>query len=261
MPAAVAARSYLGPIPAPATDLTVFNKVLNPMRPRRNALYDLAGLFLPRRCAGCDTALMRHERSICLGCATELPFTRFHDDPDNAVEQVFKGRLRLQAASALLKFSRDGIVQHMLHRLKYKGDRDVGMELGAWMAREAMGCSRFADVDMAIAVPLHAAKLRQRGFNQAQVLVDGLREVWPLKDPGRELLRIVSTRTQTKKGRLERWANVKQAFQVAHPEVLRDAHVLLVDDVVTTGATIEACALALAPVPGIRLSVFTCACA
>ena len=196
-----------------------------------------------------------------MGCAEELPLTRFHDDEQNAVEQLFKGRVRSEAASAMLKFTRDGLVQHMLHRLKYKGDRDVGLELGRRMAREAMSCRRFADVDMAIAVPLHASKLRQRGFNQAQVLVDGMREVWPLKDPGRELLRIVSTRTQTKKGRIERWANVKQAFHLAHPEMLRDAHVLLVDDVVTTGATIEACAVALAEVPGLRLSVFTCACA
>jgi len=241
--------------------ITVFNKVLNPMRPYTNALYDLVGLFLPRLCAGCDTALMRNEGAICLGCESELPLTRFHDDEHNAVEQVFKGRVRLDAASALLRFTRDGMVQHMLHRLKYKGDREVGLELGRRMAREAMSCHRFAQVDTAIAVPLHAAKLRQRGFNQAQVLVDGMREVWPLKDPGRELLRVVSTRTQTKKGRIERWTNVKQAFHLAHPEALRDAHVLLVDDVVTTGATIEACALALAPVPGLRLSVFTCACA
>lgn len=261
MPTAEAGRSYLGPAAGLEKPYTVFNKVLNPMRPRGNALYDLAGLFLPRRCAGCDTALMRNERAICMGCEEELPFTRFHDDDRNAVEQVFKGRLRLEAASALLRFTRDGVVQHMLHRLKYKGDKEVGMDLGRRMAQAAMGSRRFADVDTLIAVPLHASKLRQRGFNQAQVLVDGMRELWPVADPGKELLRVVSTRTQTKKGRMERWANVKQAFQLAHPEALRDKHVLLVDDVVTTGATIEACALALSPAPGLRLSVFTCACA
>lgn len=240
---------------------TVFNKVLNPMRPHGNALHDLIGLFLPRCCAGCDTALMRHERAICLACERDLPFTLFHDDEHNAVEQVFKGRLRLEAASALLRFSRDGMVQHMLHRLKYKADREIGMELGRRMARDAMGSRRFADVDTALAVPLHASKLRQRGYNQAQVLVDGMKEVWPLQDPGGDLLRVVSTRSQTKKGRLERWANVGHAFHLARPETLRDRHVLLVDDVVTTGATMEACALALSGVPGLRLSVFACACA
>jgi hypothetical protein len=145
--------------------ITVFNKVLNPMRPYTNALYDLVGLFLPRLCAGCDTALMRNEGAICLGCESELPLTRFHDDEHNAVEQVFKGRVRLDAASALLRFTRDGMVQHMLHRLKYKGDRcGLGLVV-AWPT----GVVPFRGVDVAIAVPLHAAKLRQHGFNQAQV--------------------------------------------------------------------------------------------
>jgi ComF family protein len=244
---------------APETRTTVFNKVLNPLR--RSALYDMAGLFLPRRCAGCGTVLLRQERAICMGCEQELPHTRFHDDEKNAVEQLFKGRLRLDAASAMLRFTRNGMVQHMLHRLKYKGDSEVGLDLGHRMAEAMRGCQRFAAVDTVMAVPLHASKLRQRGFNQAQVLVDGMREVLPLFDPGRELLRVVSTRTQTKKGRMARWTNVKQAFQLAHPEVLRDRHVVLVDDVVTTGATIEACAVALAEVPGLRISVFSCACA
>ncbi len=231
------------------------------MRPSRDALYELAGLFLPRRCAGCNTALLRNEVAICLGCEQDLPLTRFHDDAENAVEQLFKGRLRLEAGSALLKFTRDGLVQHMLHRLKYNSDLAVGLELGRRMARGAMSSARFAHVDTVIAVPLHPSKLRQRGFNQAQVLVDGMREVWPLKDPGRELLRVVSTRTQTRKGRLERWANMAQAFQLANTEALQGKHVLLVDDVVTTGATIEACVLALEEVPGLRASVFACACA
>ena len=229
------------------------------MRPHGNLFHDLAGLFLPRRCSGCTTVLLRHEGAICGSCLADLPLTRFHDDGHNPVEQVFLGRLRLEAASALLSFTRDGIVQHLLHRLKYRGDREAGLELGRLMARAAMASRRFASVDTAIAVPLHPSKLRQRGYNQAQVLVDGMRELWPLRDPGRELLRIARTRTQTKKGRLERWANVKNAFQLTDPETLRDAHVLLVDDVVTTGATIEACTRALSSVPGIRFSVFTCA--
>ncbi len=204
---------------------------------------------------------MRKEDSLCLRCEEELPRTRFHADPQNKVEQLFWGRIPLQAASAYLQFTTGGMVQHMLHRLKYKGDREVGIALGKRMAEDAMACSRFADVDIALPVPLHPQRERARGFNQSQVLVDGMREVWPLKNMERELLRVVSTSTQTKRGRMERWGNVKEAFQLAHPEALRDTHVLLVDDVVTTGATIEGCAKALLHVPGIRISVFTCACA
>lgn len=245
----------------PEPNTTVFNKVLNPLRHGGRALQDLFGLLLPRCCAGCDTALMSNERAICLACANELHYTRFHDDEDNAVEQIFKGRLQLECASAMLRFTRDGIVQHMLHHLKYNGDREVGAELGRMMARDAMRSRRFAGVDSVLAVPLHASKLRQRGFNQAQVLVDGMREVWPLHDPGKELLRVLGTRSQTRKGRMDRWVNVREAFQLAHADALRDRHLLLVDDVVTTGATLEACAHALSGVSGLKLSVLTCACA
>ena len=228
---------------------------------RRTLFHDLVGLVLPRCCAGCDRPLMRAENCICLHCLQDLPRTRFHDDPWNRVEQLFFGRFPFTAASAFLQFTRDGMVQRMLHRLKYQGDRPTGIELGNRMALELMTSARFSSVDTIMAVPLHPRKLHQRGYNQAQVLVDGMREVWPLRDPGAELLRIVRTTTQTRKGRMDRWRNVEDAFQLGDPGALRDAHVLLVDDVITTGATIEACARRLQDVPGIRISVFTCACA
>lgn len=228
---------------------------------KSNILYDLVGIFLPRRCAGCDQGLMSFEHSICSECVDDLPRLRGHDDPGNKVEQVFKGRVRLHAASAFLQFTKDGMVQHMLHRLKYRGDPEVGLELGRRMAEDVMKSPRFADVDVLLAVPLHRRKQKQRGYNQAQVLVDGMREVWPLREVDTGLLRVVHTSTQTKRGRLARWTNVKAAFQLSDPQALAGAHVLLVDDVVTTGATIEGCALALADVPGIRISVLTCACA
>ncbi len=228
---------------------------------KSHILYDIVGIFLPRRCAGCDQSLMRFEQSICTDCVDDLPLLRAHDDPHNKVEQVFKGRVRLHAASAFLQFNKDGVVQHMLHRLKYRGDPEVGLELGRRMAEDVMNSPRFADVDVLLAVPLHPRKQKQRGFNQAQVLVDGMREVWPLREVDTGLLRVVHTSTQTKRSRMARWTNVKAAFQLSDPQALAGAHVLLVDDVVTTGATIEGCAIALAEVPGIRISVLACACA
>lgn len=228
---------------------------------RSNIWLDLAGLFLPRRCSACDRPLHGHEHALCLDCVEELPRLRGHDDPDNRVEQIFRGRVRLHAASAFLQYTKGGMVQDMIHGLKYKGDTAVGEELGRRMALEVMRSRRFADVDAILAVPLHRKRLRQRGYNQAQVLVDGMLEEWPLQKVGVDLLRVVNTSTQTKRGRLARWGNVKAAFHLSDPEALRGKHVLLVDDVVTTGATLEGCALALADVPGIRISVLTCACA
>lgn len=224
-------------------------------------LHDTISLFVPRHCAGCDRPLHRSEHTICLPCLKDLPRTRFHDDPDNKIELLFRGRVQLGAATAFLHFSRLGRVQHILHRLKYRGDREAGMALGRLMGQEVMKSERFQAVDTVMAVPLHARRERTRGYNQSQVLVDGLREVWPLKPVRGGLMRVVRTPSQTRRGRLDRWHNVKEAFQLANPEAIRDAHILLVDDVVTTGATLESCVIVLQQVPGVRVSLLTAACA
>ncbi len=224
-------------------------------------LSGFAELFVPRRCAGCDTTLLRLEKCLCPECMIELPLTRFHDDPHNRVEQLFKGRVQLVAASALLHFNAKGRVQHILHRIKYKQDREAGVFMGKLMGEALKNCERFATVDTLLAVPLHKKKERTRGFNQSQLLVEGVQEVWPLDSAGRELMRVVRTPSQTKRGRLDRWLNVKEAFHLPDPEALRGKHVLIVDDVVTTGATIEGCVKALEAVPDLRISLFTAACA
>ena len=204
---------------------------------------------------------MRFERGICTGCMRDLPRTRFHDDPGNPVERLFWGKVKLESASSFLLFSSSGMVQRMLHRIKYAHDRDMGLVLGRLMAQDLIASSRFKDVDTFMPVPLHRRKERMRGYNQSQVLVDGMRQVWDLPSAGRELMRVVRTPSQTKRGRLDRWLNVKEAFQLPDPNALRDRHVLLIDDVVTTGATIEGCVKALSIVPGIRISLYTAACA
>jgi ComF family protein len=243
-------------------DRAIFNKVLHAMiRAAGRLLYDVVGLALPDRCGGCDRSLLRFERGLCTRCIADLPRTRFHDDPLNKVERLFHGKVELQAASAFLQFSRSGVVQHILHRLKYKGDRNAGMELGRLMATDVKDSPRFSDVDTVMAVPLHAQRSRMRGYNQSQVLVDGMRERWSLRSLKDGLIRVVRTTSQTRRGRLERWQNVKEAFEPARTSALRDAHVLLVDDVVTTGATIESCVRALRTMPGVRVSVYTAACA
>lgn len=204
---------------------------------------------------------MHFEEVLCLNCLSDLPRTRFHADPANKVEQLFWGKVQLTAASAFLQFSRTGKVQGMLHNLKYHQDKQVGLLLGRLMAEELRACPRFQEVDTYLPVPLHPRKERKRGYNQSRILVDGMTEVWPLPITGNDLMRVVRTPSQTKRGRLDRWINVKEAFQLPDPQVLANKHVLLVDDVVTTGATIEGCVKALEQVPGIRISLFTAACA
>lgn len=240
----------------------LFNKVLNPLSSTViRAGRDLAGLFLPRRCGGCDQGLRHFEGSLCTHCVSDLPRTRFHEDPDNRVEELFKGKVQLVAASAFLHFSPTGMVQHMLHRIKYHHDRPLGLQLGRWMAEDIRDSERFRTVDMLLPVPLHPRKEHMRGYNQSQVLVDGMRQCWPLEHLGKGLMRVVRTPSQTRRNRLDRWLNVKEAFLLPDPERLRDRHVLIIDDVVTTGATLESCVKALSQVPGIRVSLYTAACA
>jgi ComF family protein len=145
--------------------------------------------------------------------------------------------------------------------LKYKQDKEVGHLLGRIMADAVKTSDRFQDIDLLVPVPLHPRKERERGYNQSRILAMGFQEVLPLPVPEHALIRLVRTPSQTRRGRMDRWQNVKEAFQVKDAGLFRDKHVLLVDDVVTTGATIEACAAAMAGIPGIRISLFAAACA
>ncbi|MBL8001742.1 MAG: ComF family protein [Flavobacteriales bacterium] len=220
---------------------------------------DLGDLALPRRCAGCDDPLHQHEQAICSTCLADFPRTRFHDDPSNPVERIFWGRIPLHAATALAHFDKRGRMQHMLHRLKYRGDRTVGHALGRMLGEELKASARFADVNAVLSVPLHPRKERDRGYNQAEVLAEGLREALGTGPVNARLVRAVHTESQTRKSRLERWRNVKDAFVLHHGEVLTGRHVLLIDDVVTTGATLEGCAAVLQDIADVRVSVATVA--
>lgn len=202
---------------------------------------------------------MAHEHALCTTCAEDLPRTRFHDDPRNPVEQVFWGKVTLAGATAWLHFDKHGTVQRLLHRLKYKGDREIGLELGRRLGSELKESARFRSVELVLAVPLHPRKERERGYNQSAVLADGIREAMDLVTTTQRLERIVHTASQTRKGRSDRWLNVKDAFRLTGDGTLEGRHVLLVDDVVTTGATLESCIRTLQQVPGVQVSVATVA--
>jgi len=218
-------------------------------------LNDLFCLFFPNLCAGCGRPLMRGEKVICTLCLFHLPKTYFHHDDDNPLTKVFWGRVNLEGVAAYVYFQKGGTVQHLLHQLKYKGQKEIGVQIDKLYGVELKTAEVFRDAELIIPVPLHPRKLRKRGYNQSGMFAEGLASVMQARLETRALYRKVYSQTQTRKARYNRWENVENIFAVRNPERIRGKHILLVDDVITTGATSEACAQALLEVPGVRVSV------
>lgn len=220
-----------------------------------DAVEDLFSLFFPKYCLGCGEPLTREEENLCTFCLFHLPRTFFHQDPTNAAARVFWGRVRLESAVSFLFFHKGGNVQELLHQLKYQGRKEIGRYLGRLYALELSDSRLLSQVDLIIPVPLHPRKLRKRGYNQSQCFAEGLAGITGIPVMANILVRKAHSSTQTKKSRYERWENVEDIFGVVKPELIRGRHVLLVDDVITTGATIEACAVKLLAVDGVKVSV------
>ncbi|NNC82697.1 MAG: ComF family protein [Flavobacteriales bacterium] len=220
----------------------------------------LLDLFYPTPCSACSTPLLRGEELICLSCRMDMPYARIHDMSYNAIETRLMGRFPFEAATSLLYFVKNGRVQHLMHRLKYEGHREVGEWMGASLAEELLSSERFHAMDYLIPVPLHPRKKKMRGYNQSEVIAQGMEQ----KGYGKlkhALKRVVDNTSQTRKDSLERWANVQDVFELDDSRELEGKRLLLLDDVMTTGATLEACANQLIKVDGVRLYVATIACA
>jgi ComF family protein len=220
---------------------------------------DFIALLFPKICAACGNSLWKKEETICLSCEYHLPCTHFHLFAENPVSQLFWGRVKLESASAYLWFNKGNKVQRLIHQLKYKGRRDIGIYLGKLYGHQLRHSPFFTSVQYIIPVPLHPKKLRKRGYNQSEQFAIGLGESMNVPVLPDAIFRIKETETQTRKSRFRRWQNVAGVFEVRNPADLEMKHVLLVDDVITTGATLEACIRALSSVPSIRISVATIA--
>jgi len=221
----------------------------------KNLAGDFLSLVYPQLCLACEGPLYRHERSLCTRCAYALPRTGFHLEADNPVARIFYGRVRLHAASAFLRFQKDGSVQRLVHQLKYKGRKEAGEDAGRLYGAELKSAPLFSDVAAVIPVPLHPTKLRKRGYNQAECFARGLSEAMSVKLDTETLHRKTATSTQTRKNRFQRWRNVEEVFALRASAHLEGKHLLLVDDVVTTGATLESCAALLLKIPNARVSI------
>ena len=192
-----------------------------------------------------------------MSCEFKLPRTGFHIHEENIISRVFWGRVDLFSATSFLFFNKGGNVQQLMHALKYRNKKEVGVHLGKLFGKELVNSPLFEDVDLIIPVPLHPKKYHQRGFNQSEVIASGIGQEMSRPVDIQTLVRLVRTSSQTRKSRYDRWENVKDAFGVKNPSTIIGKHILLVDDVLTTGATLEACASVLLDIENTRVSVAT----
>ena len=218
-------------------------------------LKNIYELFYPELCLCCNKALTLQESVICIHCRHDLPLTNFTSEKDNLIEKAFYGRTKIEAATALFFFFKKGSIQNLLHNLKYKNQQQVGTVLGNWLGNELANNPRFSTIDVIIPVPLHQKKLKSRGYNQVTTFGDSLAK--NLKVPFQEniLSRISFTKTQTKKIRFTRWENVQELFFVDDEKALENKHILLIDDIITTGATLVACCAAFEKTKNIKISI------
>ncbi len=218
-------------------------------------LKDVFGLFFPKICACCDAHLLEMETSVCLSCRHELGTTRFSFESNNILEKSFYGRIPLESATALFYFLKKGKIQQMIHQLKYNGQQEIGIFIGNWLGDEMLESNRFSTIDQIIPVPLHSKKLKKRGYNQLDTFGNTLSNKLQIPFNYNLLIKVSSTKTQTKKMRFDRWRNVRELFEVQNPTLLENCHVLLIDDIITTGATLEACFEALRSVKNLKISI------
>ena len=212
-------------------------------------------LVFPHVCTGCGSDILNEESVLCMRCIDAMPETNFELHPNNPVEKTFWGRLPLAAATAQFYFTKEGLMQTLMHRFKYKGNSDLGKQLGVLMGMQLSESNRFDDIDVLVPLPLFENKERQRGYNQSTVLCKGIAEVMQLPIIEDAVIRPMHTDTQTKKSRIERWKNMEGKFQLVDGSKISGKHILLVDDVITTGATVESCATALLEEANVKVSI------
>lgn len=213
-------------------------------------------LLFPHVCTGCGNDILTEESELCMRCIAAMPETNFEIHPNNPVEKLFWGRLPIVGATAQFYFTKESLMQHLMHQFKYKRNKELGLQLGRIMGEQIKRSGRF-DAEVLIPLPLFPGKEKRRGYNQATILCNGISEMMEIPVLENVIFRPSHTETQTKKGRIERWKNMEGKFILSNPDVIQNKHVLLVDDVVTTGATLEACGNELLKAGNVRLSVAT----
>lgn len=219
----------------------------------------LLDFFFPSECISCGNRLVTQEKYLCIDCWHDLPVTNFHFNKENKLAQLFWGRVEIEYATAFFAYNKGSNYQNLIHDTKYRGLKELGYETGKRFGFSLKESSDFMSIDIVVPVPLHPKKQKQRGYNQSEWIAKGMAEAMKKPLCGNNLKRRIHTSTQTRKNRYERWENVDNIFEVAKPKEFENKHILLVDDVITTGSTLESCAIQLLKIPGVQVSITTLA--
>jgi len=222
-----------------------------------NLFSSIFKILYPTLCLTCECHLVQNENVICSACRHKLPETDFIDSPDNLIEKALQGRVQITAGTALLFFRKKGIVQKLIHALKYQNHQEVGVFFGQWMGNQLKLSNRFKDIEGIVLVPLHPIKQKQRGYNQLTFFGNQLAKELNIPVYNELLIKVGKSNSQTKKNRFSRFEKINERFHIVDTNKLNGKHILLVDDVFTTGATIEACANEILKTPNVRISVAT----
>jgi ComF family protein len=226
------------------------------MHTRFQFLRPLLHLFFPYTCCGCNSGLITEDVLFCLYCEAGMPLTHFEYFSCNPVEKIFKGRLEIQSAAAHVYFTGGSSIQRSLHLLKYKKRREIGEYFGRRMGKAILRSKRFEKCEVIIPLPLFSSREKKRGFNQANVIAEKISAQLHIPVITDVVIRTKKTETQTRKSRIQRWKNTESAFEIRNLQSVSGKHLLLVDDVITTGASLEACAQVLQKIPGVTISIY-----
>lgn len=229
---------------------TIFSNIQN----------SLSHLLFPHNCLGCATDILNQKDLLCAKCNTQLPATNFATASNNPIEKIFYGRLNIQQATASYYYTKDSLIQHLLVQLKYKGNKEVGTYFGKLLGMHLSQSNRFSNVDAIVALPLNPKKEFKRGYNQAMAICQGIEDVWHKPILHNIVIRKIFTETQTHENRINRWHNMDGVFAITDTKAIEGKHILLVDDVVTTGATLESCGSEILKIPNTQLSIATATC-
>ncbi len=222
-------------------------------------LNSLVNLFFPKVCYACQNGLTDYEDTICVDCRHNLPITNFHFEQDSTVEKVLYGRAQIESGTALFRFEKKGKVQQLIHNLKYRGHENIGFVLGNWLGSELKTVPAYQNIDMVIPVPLHKKKLKKRGYNQVSTFGVQLAKALNAEYAEGLLIKITDTKSQVNKKRFARWNSNTELFSLTNIPSIENKHVLIVDDLITTGATLEACIAVLNDAKNVKISIATMA--